>query len=184
MSDRKPSSPRRRELRASTAERLTAIVEAAERAAEKVIDDAEEQARRYLEETRARADREADERLAPLGELTDSLLEKAVDLREQAELLQATLEEARARLEGDEERVNGRRGHLTALDGESDGEPEQESGGDLPARDWSGASAARLLATQMAVSGSTREEIALRLRNGFDIDDPGAILDAILGSED
>jgi vacuolar-type H+-ATPase subunit H len=42
---------------------------------------------------------------------------------------------------------------------------------------------ARLLATQMAVSGSSRAEIEARLRNGFAIDDTRAILDAILGPE-
>jgi hypothetical protein len=42
---------------------------------------------------------------------------------------------------------------------------------------------ARLLATQMAVSGSSRAEIEARLRNGFAISDPRAILDAILGPE-
>jgi hypothetical protein len=42
---------------------------------------------------------------------------------------------------------------------------------------------ARLLATQMAVSGSSRPEIAARLRSGFEIDDADAILDAILGPE-
>ncbi len=42
---------------------------------------------------------------------------------------------------------------------------------------------ARLLATQMAVSGSSREEIDARLRNGFAIADTQAILDAILGPE-
>ena len=40
---------------------------------------------------------------------------------------------------------------------------------------------ARLLATQMAVSGSSREEIEQRLRSGFQIADPTSILDAILG---
>jgi hypothetical protein len=35
----------------------------------------------------------------------------------------------------------------------------------------------------MAVSGSSREEIELRLRNGFQIEDADAILDAILGPE-
>ena len=35
----------------------------------------------------------------------------------------------------------------------------------------------------MAVSGSSREEIAARLRNGFEVEDPDAILDAILGPE-
>jgi vacuolar-type H+-ATPase subunit H len=42
---------------------------------------------------------------------------------------------------------------------------------------------ARLLATQMAVSGSSREEIEQRLRSGFQIADTTAILDAILGPE-
>jgi vacuolar-type H+-ATPase subunit H len=42
---------------------------------------------------------------------------------------------------------------------------------------------ARLLATQMAVSGSSREEIAQRLRSGFAISDTASILDAILGPE-
>ncbi len=48
----------------------------------------------------------------------------------------------------------------------------------------SGAAGARLLATQMAVSGSSRAEIAARLRSSFDIDDTSEILDAILGPED
>ena len=36
----------------------------------------------------------------------------------------------------------------------------------------------------MAVSGSSREEIEARLRNGFEIEDTASILDAILGPED
>ncbi len=48
----------------------------------------------------------------------------------------------------------------------------------------SGSAGARLLATQMAVSGSSREEIEQRLRSGFDIDDTSEILDAILGPEE
>jgi vacuolar-type H+-ATPase subunit H len=42
---------------------------------------------------------------------------------------------------------------------------------------------ARLLATQMAVSGSSRMEIEERLRTGFAIKDTRSILDAILGPE-
>ena len=47
-----------------------------------------------------------------------------------------------------------------------------------------GSAGARLLATQMAVSGSSREEIERRLRSGFDIEDTSEILDAILGPEE
>jgi hypothetical protein len=49
------------------------------------------------------------------------------------------------------------------------------------AEDQSAAAGARLLATQMAVSGSSREEIETRLRTGFEIEDTASILDAILG---
>jgi hypothetical protein len=53
-----------------------------------------------------------------------------------------------------------------------------------PAGPRSGSAGARLLATQMAVSGSSREEIAERLRSGFEIEDTSEILDAILGPEE
>jgi cell division septum initiation protein DivIVA len=51
----------------------------------------------------------------------------------------------------------------------------------MPRPDSAGA---RLLATQMAVSGAERAEIEARLRSGFDIEDTSEILDAILGPEE
>lgn len=48
----------------------------------------------------------------------------------------------------------------------------------------SGSAGARLLATQMAVSGADRNEIESRLRSGFEIEDTSEILDAILGPEE
>ncbi|HEY1355259.1 MAG TPA: hypothetical protein VGF09_03005 [Solirubrobacterales bacterium] len=47
-----------------------------------------------------------------------------------------------------------------------------------------GEAGARLLATQMAVSGASRKEIENRLRNGAGIEDPAPLLDAILGPEE
>lgn len=183
-----------RALRATTAERLEAIVEAAERAAESVIDDAETQARRYLAQAQAEADRLAENRTAELTDLIDTLLGQSLSLRRDAENLQATLEEARARIEGqvvtDEP---------TPVEIEEPEEPDESEVAAAPrlravvfeeaplaeagAR-RSDAAGARLLATQMAISGSSREEIAHRLRNGFEIEDADAILDAILGPEE
>jgi cell division septum initiation protein DivIVA len=180
-----------RELRATTAQRLEAIVEAAERAAEGVIDDAEIQARRYLAQARAEADRLAADRVDEVAELVDSLLGQALSLRQEAERLQATLEDARKRFDGGE----GRDEHDEPLPYEEAEEPEEaqaprlravigdeERQPEATARSDSGG--ARLLATQMAISGSSREEIAHRLRNGFEIEDADAILDAILGPEE
>jgi cell division septum initiation protein DivIVA len=67
---------------------------------------------------------------------------------------------------------------------ESPPEPDGTAGARPSAATNGGSAAARLLATQMAVSGSSRGEIETRLRDGFEIEDAGEILDAILGPEE
>lgn len=130
----------------TTAERLAAIVDAAERAATSVIDDAERQAEQTLEAARSRADKVV---AARLRELADELDPPA-----------AAPAEPRLRSVG------------TSREREAD------------ATRRSGSAGARLFATQMAVSGSSREEIEARLRSGFEIEDASEILDAILGPEE
>lgn len=143
---------------ADAASRLATIVDAAERAAASVIDDAEAQAQRQLEEAHERADRIVAARLRELADELDP--------------------------PGSGER---RGGHLKPVEVEADaGEGEQGAEGDgaeplTPRR--SGSAGARLLATQMAISGADREEIEARLRRGFEIEDTDEILDAILGPE-
>jgi vacuolar-type H+-ATPase subunit H len=191
----------------SAARRIESIIEGAERAAERVIDDAEQQARAYIAEAEAEADRAVAERLASVGDLTDALVAQADAIRRQSELLTRSLREVKDRLEaggGAGPAVSGaapgsepgpelagapesdseaRPPFLAAV--EPDGEEEQANGGESGAerRGQGTPAGARLLATQMAVSGSSREEIAMRLRNGFEIEDAEAILDAILGPE-
>jgi hypothetical protein len=175
----------------SAAERLAAIVEAAERAAVSVIDDAEEQARLRLEQAEIEAGQLVSDRLASLASLIDSLVAQAEATRDQSERLIASLEEAKRRLEageapgevGRQQRPEqARSSHLSAVD------PVENSAAPEPralrsASEPGTAAGARLLATQMAVSGNSREEIEARLRNGFDIEDTASILDAILGPE-
>lgn len=187
-----------RALGKDAAQRLGEIVEAAERAAASVIDDAEAEARRYLAEARAEADRMVAERLASIGELTDSLIAQADAIRRQSDQLLQSLEEARRRLEGEQQPPAAARGsHLSAVAPVAEPRlaeaprPEPAAPAPLAVASHDGDAAerpgtpagARLLATQMAVSGSSREEIELRLRNGFEIEDTAAILDAILGPE-
>lgn len=145
-SQKRPPEPRA--LTSATAERLAAIVEAAEQAAAKVIDDAEQQARQQLSEAGARADRIVAERLRALAD------------------------------ELDPPSAPHREPHLQSVDGASGPQAQPLHAG------RAGSAGARLLATQMAVSGSSREEIEERLRSGFDIEDTSEILDAILGPED
>ncbi len=146
------SPPKRRPpaSAADAAQRLATIVNAAEQAAESVIDGAERQAQQHLDEARDRADRLVAERLRELADELDP--------------------------PNSEER---RTGHLKSVESaveDDDMEPL------APRR--SGSAGARLLATQMAVSGAEREEIEARLRSGFDIEDTSEILDAILGPEE
>jgi len=179
---------KQKELRATTAERLEAIVEAAERAAASVIDDAEAQARRYLAQARAEADRAAEGRVAELSNLVDTLLGQAISLRREAERLQATLEDARSRIDP-EQPAEAPESSVRLEDPAPQEAPRLRAVGEaeepeLPSEPRLDAAGARLLATQMAVSGSSREEIAERLRNRFEIEDTSPILDAILGPED
>jgi hypothetical protein len=153
MSAEKQSQGRRRPATvAEAAERLAAIVEAAERAASGVIDDAEEEARRRIEEANDRADRLVAERLRALADELDP---------------PASEPQPRPRLR----RVDP-------------GDPAPAARPPAPAPRRSGSAGARLLATQMAVCGSSREEIEARLRSEFEIEDTSEILDAILGTED
>jgi vacuolar-type H+-ATPase subunit H len=199
---------RRREIEDSTAARLAEIVAGAEKAAKQVIDEAEEEARSRIADATEEADRIVSERLAGLVELTDEINAQAEALKRQAEALQRAIAEAKAGL-GDP----GTAGPASLMDrraSDLDPEPDFEpgaNGGHKPlgpalsivgsrVDDEPGArepdagqtgngtpAGARLLATQMAVSGSSRAEIEARLRNGFAITDTRAILDAILGPE-
>ena len=171
----KDSQSRRESLQAATSQQLAAIVEAAERAAGQVIDDAEREAQRRL----AEAESQAAERLSSLRAQADTLIAQAEEIRQRSEQLLTSLSRFKAGFEdGPAEPGPARTSHLAPV-------PEPDSGPEPAPSQGNGSSSAgaRLLATQMAISGSSREEIAARLRNGFEIDDPEAILEAILGPE-
>jgi vacuolar-type H+-ATPase subunit H len=197
----------RRQIEDTTAARLAEIVAAAEQAAKGVIDEAEAEARERLADASEEADRIVAERLDRLAGLTEQLDLQAEALKRGAEALRAALAEARAEFGGAESTGGSRRMSDPAPPVEP--EPERPSGPALsivgapdaesaapfngsrdlepePEPDFEPASpgtpaGARLLATQMAVSGSSREEIEQRLRSGFQIADATSILDAILG---
>ena len=205
MSSDRPA--KRREIEDSTAARLAEIVAAAEQAARRVIDEAEEEARTRLDDANEEAERIVAERLAGLAELTEEVSAQAAELARRAEELQRALVRAKAEIGGVE--ALGGSATMRRRDDDPEGEPEapkppapsltvvggmvveEERAEALPPTDETDESlppigtpaGARLLATQMAVSGSSREEIESRLRSGFAIADARSILDAILGPE-
>jgi hypothetical protein len=131
------------------------------------------------------------ERLAVIVDAAERAALKVIDDAEKE--ANRYLEEARVR--ADRIVAERLREEADRLDGEPDdqAEVEDEDEREVPsiavvppqrtARGGGGSAAARLLATQMAVSGSSRVEIETRLRDGFEIEDTNEILDAILGTE-
>jgi vacuolar-type H+-ATPase subunit H len=187
----------------ATADKVTSIIEAAERAASALIDSADAKAKRYLEEAEAEADRAVAARLEGLVEATDALVDQAEAIRRESERLLETLRRTGARVDSggngagfraDAAAVRGK--HLSAVPSDPpraepelqvEAEPASEvraQGEEVRPQRSGNPAGARLLATQMAVSGSSREEIEARLRSGFEIEDTASILDAILGPED
>jgi hypothetical protein len=187
---------RRREIEDSTTARLAEIVATAERAARNVIDEAEEEARARLASADEEAERIVGARFGGLAELAAELDAQAVALRSQAEALRQMLARLGAevgRTEASDEPATVERDEapgarrpsartLTVVGDAS--EPAAMADSPLPDPQAIGnAAGARLLATQLAVSGSSRAEIEARLREGFAIADAAPILDAILGPE-
>jgi hypothetical protein len=170
---------------ASAAARIQTIVEAAEEAAAGIIDDAEAQARRYLEESRLRGDRIADRRAQEMSSLADALVDRAEAVKRQSDELLRALDQAKLQVEGKLQPEAAEQApvhHLKPVDPSPGAIPPSP-----PAPRFAGAppsDGARLLATQMAVAGSSRIEIESRLQNEFGIDDAGPMLDAILGRGD
>jgi hypothetical protein len=193
-----PPSPLRESVSSAT-QRIHAIIDAAEKAAAGIIEDAEAQARRYLEESRRRSERFAEERAQELSEVTDSLMERAETVKRQSDELIAALGNARRQLEdrvfddlesasaAEASDVGGTQRqpapHLKPVDPvPPPTEPAPPAGPEANSTLSGDSSApARLLATQMAVAGSSRAEIESRLRSEFGIEDVGGMLDAILG---
>jgi hypothetical protein len=209
-------------------ERIQVIIEAAEQAAAGIIEDADAQARRYIDASRKRADALADERVRVMADLTDTLIHQADVVKRQSDELLAALDSARSELatrigqelsagpgpqdtpaqqsEGPRvphlHPVESGRPDLQAVESPAADEPAapepapapesappaspapESTPPPPPQADQPGRGAsdgARLLAAQMAVAGSSREEIEGRLREEFGIEDAGPILDGILG---
>jgi hypothetical protein len=174
----------------SVGERVETVLEAAERAAADIRRDAEQWAQRHMEETRRRADAVAAQRVQELSSITDDLLSRAQAVAKQSDELISALDSAsrraiKAPLRRQEDGASEDALEEAAAAPAPTPKAEPASEESAPAEAEHGAVAerrpvsdgARLLATQMAVAGSSRDTIASRLREEFGIDDPSAILD-------
>ena len=116
-----------------------------------------------------------------IAESAELLAKRASEIRIESEELISSLEETKSDIQqqlSPAPAAATRQGRLLAS-AEQPG-PEEEQ-----AAEENGLSAgARLLATQMSVAGSNREEIENRLRNEFHVEEPESMLDEILGARE
>jgi hypothetical protein len=197
----------RQSAAATAAEKVRAIVEAAERSAAELEAAARDDAARI----RADAERQAEARLATAREAAARIAERAAELERQvaaarasiaslaAELEQlrgsgagpaepapaAPAEEAAARLAAspvarEEEAVDETIAAAEAAAARAPDVAEGEPAGEAPEHAAApGSEGARVIALNMALGGTPREETARYLAENFELDDPDALLDDV-----
>ena len=171
---------------------LQTVIDAAERAAEAIRHDAENQARRHLAEAQQKADRMTAERVRVIAALTDDLVRHAGTVREKSEEMVSSLEEAIGTVT---RKLELPVGDLDATPTPPAPEPELAAAEEAspPETLGSGGWATRagesvpipqdalLKVTQLAVAGTDRATIAAVLKSEFGIDDPEPVVDRVLG---
>lgn len=186
----------RDELSADVAARISALVES--------------ELRTQVAEARQRLDAEVDERLRRLSEVTDSLVERAESVSRELDGLGAALrraagdvsDTASAPLTGDEDSGEAPPTVVSAadppaassvehLEAELAGPPPEAYRPVLvgPPTSAPGATAvaeapsdaARLVAVEMALAGSSREDVDRHLRGAFNLAGTGELLDDVFG---
>jgi hypothetical protein len=162
-----------RSLSAQTSEQVRRILEAAERSAA---------------ELRATAGQEAGEQVARVAKAAHGMLERITELERELEALRGGAERLAAGLAELQSRVEAESAGADSLSSSPGGELEGESAAaaapvpadPLPAANGeSDEAGARLIALNMALGGSPREETARYLAEHFALADPAPLLDDV-----
>lgn len=173
---------------AAAGDRIQLIVEGANRVAAEVREEAETQARRYVEEARRRAEDLTSERIRFIAETSNSLLEQGRMVKAQSDELVEALHQAALQINAaaselaspqapapmpakpDQSEISGASPVAEWEPAETQAEPE-------PPADSAASEDPRLLATKMAVAGSSRRQVEARLRE-IGVEDPVGLVDA------
>ena len=147
------------------AKRIQMIIETAEAAADGIIAEAEAEAERYVDQVRSKSDLEAADHAHAMAALSRSLIAQAEVLSRESERLLRMIDSI------DLEALPPVTAEVKTLPSLAP-EPDPFSPG------------ARLLATQMAVAGASRDEVHDRLSNEFGVADLEPLLDYVFGTGD
>jgi hypothetical protein len=174
---------------ADMAGRLQQVFDATDRAVAEIQAEAEAEAARYLEQRKAEANRMAEARLREAERVIQERLRKLADavaeLVRQAERVKIDIEEMDPQLAPGPSIASTGAGEARPESSDESGAsnvtsiapPSSPGGHGEPAA----LEEAMLRATQMAVAGSTREEIEVVLRDEYRVLVPAPIVDEILG---
>ena len=149
-------------LSAQAGEQVKAIVEAAERGAQEIRDAADVEAREHIANVTAAADRLRER----IEQMERDMTQLVIDLREGAERLRRDLGELQAGTDA-----------LSRARGAQEPEPEPPAA--APAVEDGDSTAARIVALDMALSGTPREDTDQYLAENYDLPDRAALLDEV-----
>ena len=186
-------------------DQLQTVIDAAERAAEAIRFDAEEQARHHLADAQRKADRLTAERVGLISDLTDDLIRHAGTVRDHSEQMIQALEDAISSVTTKLEQpavtdsfADSEDPGQAAIDevkralppasapAAPASEPAPDASAAAPAQARPAAAApvseeALLHATRLAVAGNDRATIAAALRDGYGVANPEPLVARVLG---
>ena len=158
-------------LSAQAGEQVKAIVEAAERGAQEIRDAAQTEARQHVALVTAAADRLRER----IEQMERDMTQLVIDLREGAERLRGDLDELQAGTDD----LSQARGEATPVAAAPEPEPEPAPPAAAPAPKNGDSAAARIVALDMALSGTPREDTDHYLAENYDLPDRAALLDEV-----
>jgi hypothetical protein len=185
--------PRTQSAAATAAEKVRAIVEAAERSAAELEAAAREDAARIRAEAKREAEARAsasDSRVTRAREVAARLAERAGELERQVAAIRASIESLGKDLEELREEPTATRESrpvASIAPAEEPGDVDEKIAvaeasaarePEIAETEGSG-EGARLIALNMALSGTPRDETARYLAENFELDDPDALLDDV-----
>ena len=172
-------SPERPSAAAAAADRVRAVLEAAEQSAASLRAEAAEE----IESQLARAQAVAERLSGRADEIEKALQGLADSVRDELSALKADLEELRAVKEGigavdvaPEPAAPAEPAPVPDPEPAPDPEPDPEP---VPSVQGEGVEGARVIALNMALNGSSRDETARYLSENFQLGDPDALLDEV-----
>lgn len=185
--------PRTQSAAATAAEKVRAIVEAAERSAAELEAAAREDAARIRAEAKREAEARAsasDSRVTRAREVAARLAERAGELERQVAAIRASIESLGKDLEelrGEPTATRESRPVASIAPAEEPGDVDEKiavaeasAAREPEIADTEGSGeGARLIALNMALNGTPRDETARYLAENFELDDPDALLDDV-----